>query len=434
MTRFAMTAVLSCLALAWQVSADESAKTKAAATPAGELLFGASGGLTLVRPQALPDWDYRPPVVASDVRVGDRPVTLPADGRPLEVPADANRIAVEYAALDYSSPERNRYEHRLEGYDADWVRSDPQRRLAAYANLPPGDYRLLLRGSNREGVFGQADVALPLRVLPAWHQTWWFRTALVTVALLGVFAWVQLRTRVLRARRRELQRLIVGLRVPLAVRKVCHAARPVEERQRHGRKFRQPCVAKAQVQAGDERHAAFDLTGPRCGHSRPRGRHAGISAQRPFHHAGQRESAGLRVKRGRQRGVLPAGPRGRSRDAQRRGRNHARGRRCLDGNRRADRRRGPRGCTGCAARRRPDIHWAHALRRAKSTVHRVCWRWAHLTGGAWGSPCILCPGIRWPQCAPRAQRKRDGQRPASPPPCPSSWLPRRRCLHLSAPC
>ena len=177
-------------------------------TAAGELLFGASGGLTLVRPQVLPDWDYRPPVVASDVRVGDRPVTLPADGRPLEVPADANRIAVEYAALDFSSPERNRYEHRLEGYDADWVKSDPQRRLAAYANLPPGDYRLLLRGSSREGRFAAAPLAVPLRVLPAWHQTLAFRAAAAAAVALALFAVVQLRTRTLRRRRQELQRLV----------------------------------------------------------------------------------------------------------------------------------------------------------------------------------------------------------------------------------
>jgi len=177
-------------------------------TQAGELLFGASGGLTLVRPRALPAWSHRPPVVATDVRVGNRPVTPPADGSPLEVPADNNRIAVEYAALDYSAPERNRYEHKLEGVDADWVPTDTQRRLAAYANLPPGNYRLLLRGSNREGVFGDKPLALTFRVLPAWHQTLAFRSAALAAFALLVWAVVQLRTRTLRARRRELQRLV----------------------------------------------------------------------------------------------------------------------------------------------------------------------------------------------------------------------------------
>lgn len=177
-------------------------------TPAGELLFGASGGLTLVRPVALAPWRHVPPVVATEVRVGGRTVPLPADGEVLEVPADANQLTVQYAALDFSSPEYNRHEHRLEGYDSGWQVADNALRLASYANLPPGEYRLLLRGSNREGVFGETALALPLRVLPAWHQTWWFRGGLAAAALLAVFAWVQLRTRVLRARRRELQQLV----------------------------------------------------------------------------------------------------------------------------------------------------------------------------------------------------------------------------------
>ncbi len=177
-------------------------------TEAGELLFGASGGLTLVRPEALPTWAHQPPVVASEIRVGGKAVPAPGAGMALQVPPQANSLVVAYAALDYSAPERNRYAHRLEGYDADWVVTDAQHRLATYANLPPGDYRLLVKGSNREGAFGDTLLALPVQVLPAWHQTAWFRAAVALLLLAGVAAVVHVRTRVLQARRRELQRLV----------------------------------------------------------------------------------------------------------------------------------------------------------------------------------------------------------------------------------
>ena len=36
---------------------------------------------------------------------------------PLTVPPGANSIAVEFAALDYSAPQRNRYAYRLDGFD-----------------------------------------------------------------------------------------------------------------------------------------------------------------------------------------------------------------------------------------------------------------------------------------------------------------------------
>ncbi|MFX5793809.1 triple tyrosine motif-containing protein, partial [Acinetobacter baumannii] len=74
---------------------------------------------------------------------------------PLIVRPEANSLAVEFSSSDFSAPERNRFAFRLEGYDRDWIAADPSHRLATYANLPPGDYRLHLRASNRDGQWGE---------------------------------------------------------------------------------------------------------------------------------------------------------------------------------------------------------------------------------------------------------------------------------------
>src|SRR5579863_131679 len=90
-----------------------------AITQQGELLFGGVGGLTIVRPERLIPWSYQPPIVVTDVRVGGKPV---APGRlglddvaAVTVSPTANSLAVEFSALDFSAPERNRYAYRLEG-------------------------------------------------------------------------------------------------------------------------------------------------------------------------------------------------------------------------------------------------------------------------------------------------------------------------------
>jgi diguanylate cyclase (GGDEF)-like protein len=183
----------------------------AARMPDGELLFGGAGGLTIVRPERLGGWDYEPPVVVTDLQVGGRSVPAPVDAaamHPLLVPADANSLAVEFAAIDFSAPGRNRYAYQLEGYDPGWIETDPSRRLAAYTNLPPGGYRLLLRGSNRDGAWSEKVLALPVRVQAAWHQTLWFRLAAALAALVLLVSVVQVRTRWLRARQAELERKV----------------------------------------------------------------------------------------------------------------------------------------------------------------------------------------------------------------------------------
>jgi diguanylate cyclase (GGDEF)-like protein len=186
-----------------------------------ELAFGAIGGLTVIRPDRFRPWTWQPPVVMTEIRLGGRPEPAgrfngPAAGAAAEaggaarltVRPDANSVAVEFAALDFSASDRNRYAYRLEGYDAEWVETDPSRRLAAYTNLPPGAYTLHMRGSNREGAWSSAALDLPITVLPAWYQTAWSKALAAALAGAAAFGLVQARTALLRRRQRELEQLV----------------------------------------------------------------------------------------------------------------------------------------------------------------------------------------------------------------------------------
>jgi diguanylate cyclase (GGDEF)-like protein len=183
-----------------------------AATPEGELLFGGLGGITAIDPNRLTDWTYDPPLVVTDARVGGVPVPASrfnggAPARPLTVTPEANSLRVEFSALDYSAPERNIYAYRLRGFDNTWIYTDPTNRLAVYTNLPPGDYSLELRGSNRDGAWSQTRL-VPIRVLPAWYQTIWFQLAAALAGLIAVAMLVQARTAFLRRREHELERQV----------------------------------------------------------------------------------------------------------------------------------------------------------------------------------------------------------------------------------
>ena len=190
----------------------------------GQLLFGGANGLSVIQPGQWRDWNYKPPVLLTDVRIKGKPVLanvwngLPARaalmnaaaasarvaGDALIIQPHANSLAVEFSALDFTAPEMNRYAYRLDGYDQDWIETDASRRLASYTNLPPGEYHLRLRGSNRNGAWGDERV-LPLRVLPAWYQSWWFRTLLLLLGLALIWAAIQVRTRMLRHRQHQLE-------------------------------------------------------------------------------------------------------------------------------------------------------------------------------------------------------------------------------------
>jgi signal transduction histidine kinase/streptogramin lyase/HPt (histidine-containing phosphotransfer) domain-containing protein/ActR/RegA family two-component response regulator len=181
----------------------------AAAMPDGTLLFGGQGGLTVIRPDKPVTWTFRPPVVITAARIGQRAVTPPPPGEDLVVQPGERDLELEFSALDYSDPNRNHYAYRLVGLDDAWVSTDANRRHAAYGHLPPGRYQFEVRGSNRLGVWSDPPLRVGILVLPYWHETAWAR--LIAVALvLGLTAalfhgMVRGRTALLRRRQRELE-------------------------------------------------------------------------------------------------------------------------------------------------------------------------------------------------------------------------------------
>ncbi len=194
----------------------------------GRLLFGGSKGVLVVTPERFEAWAYQPALVATELRVDGQRLAagkLPRDGLTLD--ASNRSFSIEFAALDFSEPERNRYTYQLEGFDPEWISTGADLRVAVYTNLDPGHYRLRVRGTNRNGVWSPLELSIPVRVMPDWWQTWWARTLGSAAVIALVYALVALRTSYLRrsqlaleikvrARTAELERLSGDLQAKTA--------------------------------------------------------------------------------------------------------------------------------------------------------------------------------------------------------------------------
>src|SRR5947209_5943613 len=83
-------------------------------------------------------------------------------------------LEIDYTALSYVAPEKNRFKYKLEGYDGDWIDAG-NRRQAFYTKLPPRDYTFRVRASNNSGVWNEAGASFNFSIDPAYYQTFWFR-------------------------------------------------------------------------------------------------------------------------------------------------------------------------------------------------------------------------------------------------------------------
>lgn len=120
----------------------------------GQFYFGGINGISAFSPERVQDNPHPPPLVLTSFKVFEAPVSLPQpiwNVRELELSYDQNFFSFEFAALDFTAPEKNQYAYMLEGFDTDWTYSGT-RRYASYTNVEPGRYRFRIKASNNDGV------------------------------------------------------------------------------------------------------------------------------------------------------------------------------------------------------------------------------------------------------------------------------------------
>lgn len=174
-------------------------------TSDGRMLFGGSKGILVVKPEGFDVSDFAPRLVVSELHVNGAPQKAGQILQGLQVTPEQRTFSVEFAALDFSDPNRIRYAYRLAGFDPDWISRDASSRLVSYSNLDPGHYVLQVKATNRSGVWSPNELSIPVQVLPAWWQQWWFRGGATLLGLGLLVGVVQVRTRHLRRVQLELE-------------------------------------------------------------------------------------------------------------------------------------------------------------------------------------------------------------------------------------
>ncbi|MBT8098555.1 MAG: diguanylate cyclase, partial [Gammaproteobacteria bacterium] len=151
----------------------------------GELFFGGHNGYNAFQPDDIRVSKAIPIIALTGFfRGGDSTKSdLPVDEtETVELGWRDDNVTFEFSAMDFAAPELNRYMYKLEGFDKDWIDLGTRRR-ATYTDLDDGSYLLRVRAANSEGVWSEADFAVPVKVAAAPWDTWW--AYLGYVALLG---------------------------------------------------------------------------------------------------------------------------------------------------------------------------------------------------------------------------------------------------------
>ncbi len=183
----------------------------------GTLYFGSSRGFVMFDPQRVVVNHFVPPVYLTAFSLFNKPVEVGAANGILPVALnhlqeirlayDQSTFAFEFAALDYTSVRKNQYMYKLEGFDEDWNMVGNVNK-ATYTNLDPGSYIFRVIASNNNGVWNRTGRSIKVIIVPAFWQTWWFRTVLVVTALLVLYGLYLLRINRIKKNHRRLEKQV----------------------------------------------------------------------------------------------------------------------------------------------------------------------------------------------------------------------------------
>lgn len=182
----------------------------------GEMFFGGVNGLSVFSPESIEDNPFAPPVVITDFRIlniADFKLNKRSQSKK-EITYIKNislsfkdSIIFEFAALDYTNPQRNQYAYKLEGFDRDWKGGGTQRQ-ASYTNLEAGTYRLVVKASNSDGKWNEEGTSLEIKVIPPFYGTSLFRILVVIFIIMSIVGGYVWKTQSLRRQRSKLEKLV----------------------------------------------------------------------------------------------------------------------------------------------------------------------------------------------------------------------------------
>jgi two-component sensor histidine kinase/streptogramin lyase len=181
----------------------------------GHLAFGGNPGFILFHPDSIQDNMKEPAVAITNLRIfnksvhpgNDSPIQKTiSESQEIELNYDQDVFTLEFAALDFTHPENNRYAYRMQGVDPDWVYVDAGRRFATYTKLKAGSYLFQVKGSNNDGLWNEQGSTLRIIIKPPFWQTAWF-LLLMGILLLALLIYVirYITTRKLKIRLRDLE-------------------------------------------------------------------------------------------------------------------------------------------------------------------------------------------------------------------------------------
>ena len=162
-----------------------------------DILLGNVEGYTILNPNKMSEKDQSTPkVIFTELTVGNNTIQVDSyyDGRkllehPMQLTSELNfrhddkLISLQFTTGNLLNADKVKYIYQIEGFDTQWVPT--QKNKIVISSLPTGNYRLLIKARNADGVWNNVPTELFINVMPPFYFSVW---AFIIYAILIISA------------------------------------------------------------------------------------------------------------------------------------------------------------------------------------------------------------------------------------------------------
>ncbi len=147
----------------------------------GNIYFGSSKGVVWFHPDSIYDNPYKADAQIVEFNINEKKVPISNKSvlkqsieltNEIVLNRDQSSFSFQLAALNYSNPEKNKIEYKLEGYDNEWQIARGNQ-IAAYSEISPGTYTFCVRVSNDDGVWNPTQRKITVKIVRPFWMSWY---------------------------------------------------------------------------------------------------------------------------------------------------------------------------------------------------------------------------------------------------------------------
>jgi len=163
----------------------------------GELLFGGMNGFNSFYPDSIPKNPHVPKLVFTSFtkKLGEsKEYVNHEDLDEVVLNYGENSFTIEFAALEFTNPQKNNYRYKMEGITEEWI-DIGNRKFVPFFTLQPGKYNFFVKGSNNDGEWNNNAINIKITVLPPWWRSIYAYVSYLIIIVISIVSFIKFRER-----------------------------------------------------------------------------------------------------------------------------------------------------------------------------------------------------------------------------------------------